>query len=430
MNVSELLKHSNFKPKFAEKIKPSYKDQNINSSELTNSNCLILLFGIFVFMLVILGMKTIISHYWDSLSKLSRFIIAFIPLFIAQTLCGYAIFRKKDNVIWRECVGVFIFLAFGSAILMISKIYNFYNDLGDSVILCAFAILPFVYILKSSVTSLIYLLLIIPIFFYSSSLPVLSSLSNELNFSLFLFAILPYYYYLYRNKSDNIFLLIFNWVVPIYLVFFTFLLMNSDSRIYIISSLSLYSIFTYIGDTPYFKNNSIAYNSYKIIGGVNILIFVCFLSFQNVLDSVFIEKLKSSESILFSELFFTILFSSIFLILLFRDFLIKKIQNINCLYYLSLAIICFILFGLSNSILLVCINVVLFVYSIIKVIDGFINNNILRMNLGLTIVAVLASFRLIDYDIEFNIKGLCFVGLGLIVLGANYYLIEKIRYNE
>jgi hypothetical protein len=52
------------------------------------------------------------------------------------------------------------------------------------------------------------------------------------------------------------------------------------------------------------------------------------------------------------------------------------------------------------------------------------------MNLGLTIVAVLASFRLIDYDIEFNIKGLCFVGLGLIVLGANYYLIEKIRYNE
>ena len=100
------------------------------------------------------------------------------------------------------------------------------------------------------------------------------------------------------------------------------------------------------------------------------------------------------------------------------------------LHYLSLAVICLILIELSSNIFIVCTNILILAYSLIKIRDGFIKNNITRMNFGLICILILILVCLLDYDIDPIIKGITFLSFGLITLVTNYFIIKKIRYNE
>ena len=64
--------------------------------------------------LIGLGIMLIIAHNWDNFSRLVKTFLAFIPMIIGQAVCGYTLYRKKENKTWRESSAVFLFFAVGA----------------------------------------------------------------------------------------------------------------------------------------------------------------------------------------------------------------------------------------------------------------------------------------------------------------------------
>ena len=96
-------------------VADNIRDYYLKKGSLSK-NRLFIVFGILGAILIGLGIILIIAHNWDELSRLTKTIFAFVPLLIGQILCGYVLFKKWDNIAWRESSSAFLFFSVGACI--------------------------------------------------------------------------------------------------------------------------------------------------------------------------------------------------------------------------------------------------------------------------------------------------------------------------
>ena len=180
----------------AERIRKYYRQQGGNAG-----NRLIIAFGILGAVLVGLGVILILAHNWDQLSRSLKTLFAFLPLLIGQLLCGWVLLRQEGQVAWRESAAAFLFFAVGASISLISQIYHLPGDVSAYLLTWMLLCLPLVYLLRSSITSLLYLCGI-------TYLAVEAGYWNWNGASvaadwywLLLLCLLPYYYLLHLAKT-------------------------------------------------------------------------------------------------------------------------------------------------------------------------------------------------------------------------------------
>ena len=118
---------------------------------------LFIVFGILGAILVGLGINLIIAHNWDNFSRPVKSFFAFLPLIIGQLACVYTILKNYDSTAWREGSAAFLFFAVGASISLVSQIYNIPGDLSDFLFIWMLLVLPLVYVMKSSISSLLYI---------------------------------------------------------------------------------------------------------------------------------------------------------------------------------------------------------------------------------------------------------------------------------
>ena len=107
--------------------------------------------------LVGLGILFILAHSWDEMSVLVKTILAFTPLVVAQGLAVYVILKKSGDKMWQESVGVFLYISVAISISLVSHIYNISGNLSSFMLIWMLLSLPVVYILDSSMVSLLYI---------------------------------------------------------------------------------------------------------------------------------------------------------------------------------------------------------------------------------------------------------------------------------
>ncbi len=107
--LPELVREQVISEDTAQKITTYYSNKPNPST-----NRLFVVFGILGALLVGMGIVLIIAHNWDTLPKAGKLIIGFLPLALAQGVCGYLISRGSDKKFWRE--GCATFLVFAVAI--------------------------------------------------------------------------------------------------------------------------------------------------------------------------------------------------------------------------------------------------------------------------------------------------------------------------
>ena len=120
-------------------------------------NRLFIVFGIFGAILVGLGIILLVAHNWDDLSRTTKSFFAFLPLVVGQILCGFVLIKKTDSVAWRESATAFLFFSVGACISLITQIYNIPGNLSSFLLTWMLLCLPLVYLMRSSITSLLYL---------------------------------------------------------------------------------------------------------------------------------------------------------------------------------------------------------------------------------------------------------------------------------
>lgn len=423
-DIAELIKAGIISQETADKIQKYYKSKN----EESNNSKLFIVFGVLGAILVGLGVILIISHNWDELSRATKTLFAFLPLVIGQILGVFVMLKKSKSTAWREGVAAFIFFAVGASIAMVSQIYNIPGDLKDFMLTWMLLCLPLVYVMKSSIASLLY---IAGITFYAShvgywSYPYIESYT----YWILLLAILPYYYLLYKKSLQSNFMSFHNWLVPLSITIALGTVADSTEILLPIAYSSLFGLFYLVGKLPFLETQKLRNNGYIIIGSLGSVILLLILSFNDFWKELRSEKLQFSEVITTPEFIATSIIVLLASVLLYKNWNKQPMKDINPIGGLFLVFILIYVIGIVSPISVVLVNLLLFATGILIIREGAKKNHLGILNYGLLIITALVISRFFDTDISFIIRGILFIGVGIGFFATNYWMLKKRKTNE
>ena len=412
--VNELLQAGVISDETAAAIEAFYLNKK---NEQPNQSRLIIAFGILGATLIGLGLILIIAHNWDNLSRLVKTFFAFLPLVIGQAFGLYVLYRKYESIAWREGAAVFIFFGVAASIAMVSQVYNIPGDMADFLLTWMLLVLPLFYLLRSSITAMLYLIgittyAIVAGYFKSATDPVWT-------FWLLLVALLPYYYYLLQRKPGGNFTAFFHWLLPASLIICLGLFAEKSEELMLFAYLLLLAFFYLIGNHSRFNALKLASNGYLVIGLLGSLGILLFLSFDDFWQSwvkmSIVELFSQPESLLVALLFSLAVY-----------FLFLKKWQATPLLWLSVFVFIIFIVGLYFALVpLILVNIFYLIIGIYYVKQGADDDHLGLLNFGLLIVTSLVIARFFDANLSFVIRGLLFLLVGSGFFIANYQMLKK-----
>lgn len=417
-DLPELVKAGIITPETAEKITAYYESQ-----KSTPSNKFTIVLGILGALLAGFGIVLVVAHNWEVLNRLTQTVLAFIPLAVTQALCIYTVLKKKDSMAWRESSAVLLFFAIAACISLISQIYHISGTLSGFLMLWILLTIPLVYLLPSSLVSL----LLIGCGTWYACLVGYNGIFDSGRTAIpwfyigLLIALAPHYIRYFRfNRYSNFFHL-HNWFLVASLVI-TFGAFTGDYnfRFVFLAYVGLFGVFYLLGSTPYFKENRLFANPLYITGILGTLVIFFIWSFGAFWDESFYGK---------AELFFDSPFFVVNLVLLvlvaFLNIKHNKPQFDPVGFSPYLFLIGLILWNSIPGLASFLINIWLLAIAVFFIRRGSLRNHLGILNFGLIIIAILAILRFFDDNIPFVWRGLFFLAAGAGFFVANYLLLKK-----
>ncbi len=396
-----------------------------NQKKSEPNNRLFIVFGILGAILVGLGIILIIAHNWDDLSKPTKTVFAFLPLVIGQILCLYVILKRQGETAWKEGAGAFLTFAIGASISLVSQIYNIPGDLSSFMLTWMLLTAPLIYLLRSSIVSLLY---IAGITYYVSETAYWSyPYSEPWPYWGMLLLMLPYYYQLFKKRSESNFTLFHHWLVPLSLTITLGSIAVKHEELLFVTYLSLFGLFYGIGHSAHFKERSTRSNGYKTIGSLGTAGLLLVLSFNKVWKDLF--RTSFAESVWLSPEFL-----ATFLLIILTMYMIwynyQKDKTIKPISFTFLVFALIFSIGQYDVIAALLINLLVFAMGILTVLEGAKKDNLGILNYGLLIITALVMCRFFDTNISFVLRGLLFVGVGVAFFLTNMWMLKKRRAND
>ena len=414
VNLADLVASNIISQETAEKISRFYQEED------SSQNKLIIVFGILGAILVGLGIILILAHNWDEMPRALKTFIAFVPMLVGQGLCAYTLFKKQESITWREGSAIFLFIAVGACISLISQIYNIPGKLSSFLLTWMLLCLPLVYVMRSSIASLAYL---VGITYYASEIGYWTFPNSEpYIYWLLLLLVLPHYYYLYKNKPWSNSMLFHNWLVPLSITITLGTVAAKNGEWLLIAYVCLFGLFYLTGKMPFFKNQKYLANGYAILGSLGTVGILLAMTFDG-----FWKELVSEDFAILSPGFFV----AALLFILAAAFLFWKIKNIENYKPLPLEM-AFIVFavifatGLASPILAtVLVNIFVFAIGLLTIRQGADMNHLGILNYGLLIITALVICRFFDTNIPFVFRGILFLLIGTGFFLVNFWMLKK-----
>lgn len=402
----------------AQRIKDYYHNQPSQST-----NRLFIVFGILGALLVGMGIVLIIAHNWDTLPKIAKLAVGFLPLLTGQGVSLYVILKKPEEKAWREGTGAFLFFAIAISISIVSQVYNIEGDLGGFLFVWMCLALPIAYVLRSSVASLLFIL---GITWYACEVGFFNyPPNNAAGYWILLALILPFLYieFIQKNLKNNFFYF-HSWFLALSVTICLGLFVEQAEEMIVIAYMSLFSAYMMMSQLKIFETNRVLTNAYLMIGSFGIITLLLMLSFDwywDELDDTSLNRIFTAPEFIVSAIL-TLISASLLYLLLKK----KKWQEINSKSYAFVLIIMLFFIGLSSpAISQLLVNVIILVLAVHTIRDGALHNHLGILNYGLMIITALIVCRFFDTDFSFIVRGLLFIGVGIGFFAANYYMIQK-----
>lgn len=422
-DLAELVEAAVINQETADRINFYYQSKS-NSS----TSRLFIVFAIFGALLTGLGLILIIAHNWDELSRATKTVTSFMPLITGQLLCGYVLMKKQNNIAWRESTTTFLIFAVGAVIALISQIYNIPGSLSSFLLTWTILCFPLIYIMKSSLASLLFIIGI------TSYACVTSYFSYPREDSYFYWPLLagalPHYYQLYKKKPRSNFMVFHHWIIPLSIIITLGTVAKTNGELMFIAYFSLLGLFYMIGDSAFFTPQKSINNGYKILGTLGTLILLLSLSFDD-----FWEKLHSKDFPL-DQVFTSPEFVAAFILsclaagLFYIQYKNKPTAPVKPISYVFMLFIATYLLGLYFPFSVVLINLSVFLIGLLTMREGSRNDHLGVLNLGLLIITALVICRFFDTDLSFVLRGMMFLTVGAGFFATNYIMLKKRNKNE
>jgi uncharacterized membrane protein len=418
--LQELLKANVVTAETAEKIR-----QYFNEKKQGSQNSLSSVFGILGAILVGLGIILVFAHNWDSLSRLTKTLLSFLPLIIGQLFCGYSILKKSESPAWRESSAVILFFAVGSSISLIAQVYSIPGDLNSFLIIWMLLCLPLVYLLKSSIVSLLYLT---GITYYGCNANYFTyPVIHSYYYWLLLLGIAPHYYELLKTKAASNFTLFHHWFIALSLIICLGTIAHKNGNSIAVSYMSLLTIFYFIGQMPFFEKQKLKNNSFLIFGKLGILYLLLLYSFKWFWDKSIFNTASLSATFFSVEFIIPLLLTFLAALLFYKK---NSQTNFKDISILELAFLTNILFFIPGYEFSIMANGIVLAIGISEIKRGNKLNHLGILNFGLILITILIMCRFFDTDLSFVIRGILFITIGLGFFLTNYLMFKKRNRNE
>ena len=419
--LKELLDNEVITEDVAFSISAYYRKNEDNSSSK-----LFLTFGIIGAILASLGIILVFAHNWDDMSRSSKCIVSFLPLIIGQLFCGYALLNKSDSPAWKESSAAFLFFAVGASISLVAQTYNISGDFDAFVFTWMLLCLPLVYLMKSNIVSLLYLIGITVYgvntnyFYYAKP--------HDYTYWLLLLGIAPHYYGLLKAEATN-FRAIHNWFIPISITICLGSITNKadNSELLYFSFVFLFSCFYFIGKTNLYNSDKLLTNGFSIVGKLGGLFMLYFAGFKFLWEQL--EKDYFDYNSIFT--FATAGLFIVAIALLYYTRKLKALAINEILQYSFLILgVCYVVSKGSVVLPVFLCNLYLLLIGVREIQKGNADNSIAHLNFGVLIIAILIFCRFFDTEMSFVVRGILFILVGVGFFGLNYYLLKNRKQNE
>lgn len=422
-DIEELVGADVISRESAQKIQTYYAKKKGNPSKR-----MFAIFGILGAVLVGLGIILIVAHNWDELSRGVKSLLAFAPLLLGQILCGFVLARKSDSMMWREGSAAFLFMTVGASIALVSQTYNIIGVFSDYILTWMLLCLPMIYLMRSSLSSLFYLIGITTYAFstgYSFTNP-----DENFYYWPLLLAIAPRYYWLFKNEPEGNASIFHHWFVVLSVVLSLGTLAGQFSHFMFWAYTSLFGLLFLIGQTKEFQSQTLRNNSYKIIGSLGTVYMLLHASFSEMWEDVGGNFILLNELVVSPELITSLLLSVLAGSLLYHLVRSKTVDKKQPLGFIFLIFIPIFILGMWFSFSVILINMLVLALGIWIIKLGADNDRLGQLNFGLIIVALLVICRFFDTDLSFVVRGALFMLLGVGFFITNYWLLKRRKTNE
>lgn len=411
-DLKELLAQQVITAEVADRIQ-AYYDQKSSSGP----NRIVTAFGILGALLAGLGVILIIAHNWDDLSKTTKTTLAFAPMVIGQALCLFSILRKTGSTVWKESSATFLFFAIGACISLISQIYHIHGDIGGYLLVWMLLSLPVVYVLQSSMVSLLFL---VGITYYGAHVGYWKGSGNfPYYYWLMLLAAIPHYLWLYKTKHDSNFIFFHNWVVPLSIISILGSTAHNEPEWMFVTYMSLFGLLYQIGQLSFFKDQPKRNNGYWLIGSLGTIITLLVLSFSWFWDTL-IDKTFVTAILVSPEFISTVVLGGAAGFFLFKNADKTSLPGIGFILFPIIFMI-----GYTTTLAVLLINLLVFAIGIQLIFQGQKHYHIGLLNYGLLTITALIICRFFDANLTFIVRGILFLAIGASFFLANYWIINK-----
>lgn len=384
---------------------------------------LVIAFGILGSLLVGLGIVLILAHNWDQLSRDVKTSIAFIPLIVGQLICAYTLWKKNESTVWREAGSVFLVLAMGTCMSLISQIYNIPGNVSSFMLTWVLLALPVVYIMRSSMASLLY---IAGITYYACEVGFWSYPAAEsyLYWGLVVL-ILPHYIILYKNKPDSNFFTFHNWCIPLSVICVLGTVATAFGELMFIAYMSLFGCLYAAGHTPVLRGGRILNNGYLVSGSLGTVVMLLILSFDWFWQDLRRTDWSGQHWIMSPEGIAAIALTLLALVMLVIQKKNQQPFRLNLLEPVFILFIGIFLLGMASPLVVLLVNLLLLAIGVLTIREGARHNHFGILNYGLLVITALIIARFFDTNLSFVFRGVLFVAVGLGFFYANYWMMQR-----
>ncbi len=383
-------------------------------------------------LLVGAGIVLLVAHNWDFLSRSVRCAFAFTPLVLSQALAVFVLLRRSGSAAWREAAAILNVAAIGTAIALVSQTYQIQGDFARFILVWMLLALPIVYVFGTGVG--------LSAYFAGATVWVMSSKNGSFFFGanpddlwawVLLLLGLPAFLSLWKQNRNGYATLL---ALTSLAVAAAFSLGRTDDigaqSFWRCSFAGYWTLIHLVGAVAFKDWRPRRPHPFVAIGWIGILSLAVMLSFQefwrthqwqNAVDLI----PRHYPDLLAGAIQAGWLLAAI----LFAAYAIWKRRSAN----LAPAAFAPVVLGTwciakatgDSLIPSLVIDGFMLALGVFTLLRGIRAGNVYAANLGMLVIAILAVARFFDNDLEFVVRGIAFIAIGLGFLVTNLVVFKR-----
>lgn len=422
--LPELVSQGLIQSEAAERIHQHYGEPEPASS--TTKHWAIVLFSILGAFLIGGGIILLLAHNWEELSRPMRAAISVAPLAFTAVLGAWLLWNESNSTAWREGVATAQTLAIGSSIALVAQTYNLGGRFDELMLTWSLLVLPIAYLLRATFPVMLYL---VGIAVWTAS--VINQGSNSLLYFPLLGAALPFVWWTSRLNRYHPRPILVLWVMAITVCIGTCLAtmpVYGKLNAWTVLFGGLFTVLYMIG-ARWWGNASTAWQrplqNIGALGAVGLaLVLSSSHAWWHMTWSYNWENVGSLQACL--QFGATAIFPISALVLWVQSWVRKAWSEVMLGALCPLTFVGWIAaMNQAEAISAVLFNLYLFVLGIGTLIIGFRSRRLGTVNVGLAVLAAVILCRFFDSDINFLVRGMAFIVIGIGFLMTNLMLLQR-----